>query len=373
MPRLSPPPYPQKPVPRPAPRSIPFRRSRYIYLTLAAVFLYLLVTGYSPLSLLPYRSPKHSPSLQYKNVDWSRYAYFQYATSSAYLCNSVMIFEALNRLGSKADRILIYPERWDTQIESQSDRDSQLLVKARDWYNVRLVPVDLPIMHDKDEQDRRQEGSFIKFAAWNTARYDRVLYLASDITILKPVDELFLLPRTPVAMMREHWSLPDKKLMTSRVILLQPSEDEFERLSTSVRADIRQNGDNDTEILNRFYGDSAMILPHQAYGLLSREFRTDDHRYYVGNTYDLWDPEKVMREASLVHFIDEPFPKPWVMWHHRLLAEKHPQCHGEDCRNKDAWMSLYDDFRKRRKDICALLSATAPEWPPRNSTKKPLV
>lgn len=71
-----------------------------------------------------------------------------------------MIFEALHRLGSKADRILLYPEQWDTLVESQSDRDSQLLVKARDWYNVRLVPVDISIARDKDEQDGHQEAPF---------------------------------------------------------------------------------------------------------------------------------------------------------------------------------------------------------------------
>ncbi|KAL8726221.1 MAG: hypothetical protein Q9166_006846 [cf. Caloplaca sp. 2 TL-2023] len=349
MSRFSPPPYSSKSAPRPFPRSIPFRRFRYIYFAFAAVILYLLATGHSPLSLLPQQAPKHLPSQRYTHVNWSRYAYFQYATSTAYLCNSVMIFEALDRLGSKADRILMYPEQWDTHIESQADRDSQLLVKARDWYNVRLVPVDIPVRHEKDGEDGQQEDSFIKFAAWNTARYQRVLYLASDVTILKHMDELFLLPSTPVAMMREHWTLPDKASLTSRLMLVEPSEEEFERLSTSTRADIRPEGDDDADILNRLYADSAMILPHQAYGLLSAEFRTDDHKHYIGNTYDPWDPETVLRRASLVHFIDEPFPKPWVMWHHALLAEKHPHCKGEDCRNKDIWMSLYDDFRKRRK------------------------
>ncbi|KAL8753522.1 MAG: hypothetical protein Q9199_004993 [Rusavskia elegans] len=370
MSRFSPAPYPHKSAPRAAPRPTLFRRSRLVYIALAAVFLYLLVTGHSPLSLLPHQGSKHDPSTRYKGVNWSQYAYFQYATSSAYLCNSVMIFEALHRLGSKADRILMYPEKWDTQIESQSDRDSQLLVKARDWYNVRLVPVDIPVTHDKDEQDGQQPASFTKFAAWNTQRYRRVLYLASDVTLLKTLDELFLLLSTPVAMMREHWSLPSKKVLTPRLILLEPSDDEFERLSTSVRPDIRQDGDNDADILNRFYGDTALVLPHQAYGLLSSEFRTEDHRRYIGNTYNLWDPEDALRVASLIHFIDEPFPKPWIMWPHALLAEQHPKCKAEDCRNKDAWMTLYDDFRRRRKDVCALLSATAPEWPPRNASKK---
>lgn len=216
-------------------------------------------------------------------------------------------------------------------------------------YKVKLVPVDIPITYDRGQEDEEWNATFTKFMAWGQSRYERVLHLDSDVTILKHLDELFLLPSTPVAMMRAYWDPPNKRNLSSRLILLQPSEEEHQRLMTTIRADLRQVGDYDMEILNRFYGDSAMVLPHQAYGLLSSEFRLDDHRNYVGNTFDPWDPETMLQEASLVHFLDEPFPKPWIMWPHNLYAEKHPRCTIEDCRNKDIWVSLYDDFRKRRK------------------------
>ncbi|KAL8748323.1 MAG: hypothetical protein Q9184_007393, partial [Pyrenodesmia sp. 2 TL-2023] len=325
------------------------RRLRYVYVAIAALVVYLWFSGHSPTSLRPHRAPQHAPSLRYKNVNWSRYAYFQYATSTAYLCNSVMIFEALERLGSKADRVLLYPEKWDTQIESVTDRDSQLLVKARDWYKVRLVPVDIPVTHDRNEDAEELNATFTKFMAWGQSRYRRVLHLNSDITLFKHLDELFLLPSAPVAMMRAHWTLPTKKTLASNLILLQPSEDEYGRLMTASRPDIRQAGESDSDILNRFYGDSAMVLPHTPYGLVTGEFRIEDHRNYIGNSFDPWDPERALQEASLVHFLDDPFPKPWIMWPHNLYAEKHSQCKAEDCRNKDAWTSLYNDFRKRRK------------------------
>lgn len=92
--------------------------------------------------------PPPLPHIQYDLVDWSRYAYSQYATSSAYLCNAVMVFEALQRLGSRADRVLFYPENWDTEIADRDDRDSQLLVLARDTYGVQLVPIDLDLIKE---------------------------------------------------------------------------------------------------------------------------------------------------------------------------------------------------------------------------------
>lgn len=74
---------------------------------------------------------------------WSHYAYSLYATDSATLCHAVLLFEALARLGSRADRVLFYPESWDTLVSSARDRDSQLLVLARDGYGVKLHPVPL--------------------------------------------------------------------------------------------------------------------------------------------------------------------------------------------------------------------------------------
>ncbi|KAL8959766.1 MAG: hypothetical protein Q9183_005579, partial [Haloplaca sp. 2 TL-2023] len=267
---------------------------------------------------------------------------------TAHLCNSVMIFESLDRLGSKAARVLVYPKQWNTRIEGTSDRISQLLVKARDWYRVKLIPVDIPATPEDADGDERTVG-FYRFLAWGGESYKRVLYLDSDITIRRHVDELFLLPETPVVMMRDYTLLPSERILSSRLILHQTSPEESERLTTAVRADILQEKDDDVDILNRFYGDSAMVLPHQVYGLRASEFRSMDHRYYLGNPYESWDPEQALREASLIHFEDDPFPKPWIMWSHVLYREKHPQCKGQDCRNKEVWKSLYDDFRKRRK------------------------
>lgn len=92
------------------------------------------------------REPPPPPPIwhiDYDKVDWSRFAYTQYATSSTYLCSAVMVFEALNRLGSRAERVLFYPNEWDLVVEKEDDRVSQLLLMAKNDYNVRVVPVDM--------------------------------------------------------------------------------------------------------------------------------------------------------------------------------------------------------------------------------------
>lgn len=262
-----------------------------------------------------------------------------------------MLFEALSRLGSRADRILFYPESWDLTVVDSHDRDSQLLVKAQEDYGVKLIPTQI-----EKPGDQSWNASFSKFLAWDQTQYDRVLHLDTDLTLFKHLDELFMLPSAQIAMMRAYWDLPHKKALSSKLVVIEPSHSEFERLLEAGHAAQIQGEFFDTHGLNRFYDDSALILPHLKYGLTSGEFRSEDHGKYLGRTGPAWDPEKVMVEASLVHFLDNPFPKPWIMWPRNLLGEKVPQCKGgyvgkEDCRDKKIWLGLYDDFRQRRK-VC---------------------
>lgn len=95
-------------------------------------------------------APRTLPHIRYDKVDWSRYAYIQYATSETYLCNSVMVFEALHRLGSRADRVLFYPDDWDLIMEDSYARTGQLLRLAKSRYNVQLIPVKIKGIKGQD-------------------------------------------------------------------------------------------------------------------------------------------------------------------------------------------------------------------------------
>ena len=73
-------------------------------------------------------------------VDWSRFAYVQYVTNSPYLCNSVMLFERLHTLGTKADKVMMYPMQF---TPGDSSLEGRLLTKARDEYGVKLIPIEV--------------------------------------------------------------------------------------------------------------------------------------------------------------------------------------------------------------------------------------
>lgn len=134
------------------------------------------------------------------------------------------------------------------------------------------------------------------------------------------MDELFLLPPAPMAMPRAYWLGFDKRVLSSQIMLLQPSEFEFKRAFQGIEK--AKANDYDMEIVNDLYKDSALILPHRPYDLLTGEFRNTEsntHDRYLGNDKEQWDPSAAFKEAKFLHFSDWPFPKVgWIL--HRSRA-----------------------------------------------------
>lgn len=193
--------------------------------------------------------------------------------------------------------------------------------------------------------------SYTKLLAFNQTQYDRVLSLDSDSTVLQHMDELFLLPPSVVAMPRAYWL--EKPYLSSQLVLIQPSVEEFKRVKNAI--DHATSGDFDMEIVNNLYGKDCMILPHRPYDLLTGEFRSKgQHQTYLGNEYEHWDPEKILAEAKFLHFSDWPMPKPWLPVSNSIMIETQPKCDTdseghEDCRARDLWQGFYSDFKERRE------------------------
>lgn len=171
------------------------------------------------------------------------------------------------------------------------------------------------------------------------------------------MDELFLLPPASVAVPRAYWL--DKPYLSSQLVLVQPSTLEMQRVTDAV-AHIGPD-DFDMELVNDLYGKDCIVIPHRRYDLLTGEFRKDDHRDYLGSSEELWDPDLHYEEAKFLHFSDWPYPKPWIEATSKQLQQGVPQCHtredgSEDCRNREKWLFVYDDFKHRREVSSKTLS-----------------
>jgi alpha-N-acetylglucosamine transferase len=151
---------------------------------LFAAGIYLLLRLLRPPPRAPIRhtyEPLHVTPESDDGIDWTRFAYVQYVTDKEYLCNSLMMFESLHRLGSKADRVLLYPQQWLLNPKPPT-WESRFLRKAQDDYKVHILPV-RPQMTESG--DGTWAESFTKLLAFKQINYERVLSLDSDATILK--------------------------------------------------------------------------------------------------------------------------------------------------------------------------------------------
>jgi alpha-N-acetylglucosamine transferase len=169
------------------------------------------------------------------------------------------------------------------------------------------------------------------------------------------MDELFLLPSAPVAMPHAYWL--DAHILSSQVVLLEPSKAEFQRIEAAFAT--RAPDKYDMEIVNDLYGNSCFIIPHRRYDLVTGELMSepDQHWKYLGSTKGTWDANKVLAEVKFVHFSDWPYKKPWVETAEEETEENQPECRDvgggkEDCRDRDVWAWLYKDFRERRGRVC---------------------
>lgn len=123
------------------------------------------------------------------------------------------------------------------------------------------------------------------------------------------MDELFLLPPSPMAAARAYWLDPEKRVRSAQLMLVQPSEFEFNRVMSAI--DAAGKNEYDMEVINTLYGDSCIVLPHRPYNLLTGEFKSkpSNHAKYLGSSEEVWDGKKIMSEAKYLHFSDWPVPK----------------------------------------------------------------
>lgn len=162
-------------------------------------------------------------------------------------------------------------------------------------------------------------------------------------------------------MPRAYWLFPMKEILSTMLMLIEPSEVEFARIMSEM--DAASSNDYDMEIINSLYRNNAMVLPHRRYALLTGEFRSESHAKYLGSEIEPWDPARAYSEAKLVHFSDWPLPKPWLHMDEELRLALQPNCTNTtggaaDCTARIIWNSFYTDFQMKRKVLLQDLSTT---------------
>lgn len=245
---------------------------------------------------------------------WKKdYAYVQYAEDQDSICNSVMIFEQLERSGSKAARVLVYPNSLGVPSQEPNTRDrtvTKLLRQARDKYDVRLKPLNF-------ETDSSQNKDALKLLiGMNQTEYKRVISIDPQCCVLKSLDSLFIenifTKNTKLAAPYAYWlpQLPTSiPLLTSSFMVIEPSAQEFEQAVSAGQHSLEAKPDNNDFIaINDIYNESMTALPQRGYTMLTSELRTSDHTFYLGSFDTFWDAVTELRVSYCIRFSDE-YPK----------------------------------------------------------------
>ncbi|KAL2823011.1 hypothetical protein BJX63DRAFT_417401 [Aspergillus granulosus] len=254
--------------------------------------------------------------------DEHRFTYVQYAN---YLCNAIMDFVRLDHLAAHFDRVLIHPKDWEGPSES---REQIALARVQKLYpHVRLHPVEVLSTSSGDPTWHKSLTKFHAFALTDPVAVARAYWLNDKDTNLKG------------------------QMLGSHVMLIEPNEGNFRR----ILAETKSSGAFDMEVLNRLFADSAMILPHRRYALLTGEFRNKDHQWYLAEDQDAeWHAVAEVSRAYLLWL-----PHSEAQWQAAL-----PEC-GEDevvetvdrprCADRLMWTGLYEDYYRDQKEVCPLL------------------
>ncbi|PMD34160.1 glycosyltransferase family 8 protein [Hyaloscypha variabilis F] len=305
-------------------------------------------------------------SVESPRIDWSKLYYAQYVTSEEYLCNALMLWSEIEDIGSRAQRIMLYPSHWDVN-ETDPYSPSQeltpiarLLQQANTDYFVKLQPVD--VLHQNNTKEATWADSYTKLLAFNLTQFDRVLVLDSDAVVLQNLDEIFLFQKAPIAMPYVYWGEPTGWSFSSQMLLITPSASSFDKISAAVEG--AKSDEYDMDILNSLFKDRILRIPQRPYNLLTGEFRRRNHAHYLrshplsANRGQKWDPDFILGEAKFMHFSDWPIPKPWIRAKKEVLNKYMPRCvqsewfGASDCRDRAIWLKLYYDFAVRRQAVC---------------------
>lgn len=146
-------------------------------------------------------------------------------------------------------------------------------------------------------------------------------------------------------------------------MVLTPSPSSFSLVEAAIKK--ARYGVYDMEIMNSLFGSTCLLLPHRIYALLSGEYRSNNHDPFLNLDTTLgvgeggereredWNPDMVINDAKFVHFSDHPLGKPWMI-SEQDIEKVAPKCNKisgweEECRTRDVWLDLYEDFRERRQ------------------------
>ena len=240
-----------------------------------------------------------------------KYAYYFYAASSQYLCGAKVLKAQVIALdGVKADFVLSIAPNLESQ-KSSLEKDG--------W---RVLPVcNLP------GPNGMYAATLHKIRAFHLLQYDRVIYMDTDMSIVRSIHHVFEMPHTPLIGAWSYWD--DRPTITGPFWAASPSMTLWYKLWENFHK--RQNENpNDMSVINAVFGHSIPNLCVDRWGNGIRIFpQTLMLPYYymiIDSDFEFNEPYENITEVChmlrTVHFTKFGKPFSFQSWQSKIKAER---------------------------------------------------
>ncbi|XP_065851721.1 putative UDP-glucuronate:xylan alpha-glucuronosyltransferase 4 [Euphorbia lathyris] len=181
-----------------------------------------------------------SPFAETGDESWNKAHYhrkFAYATvlhsSEAYVCGAIALAQSIIQTNSTKDLILLH----DSSISPKSLRG----LRSAGWKTTLIEPIRSPFAR----KDSYNEWNYSKLRIWQLKQYDKLIFIDSDIVVLRNLDSFFHYPQLSA-------SGNDKVLFNSGIMVIEPSECKFNDLMSKITKLKSYNG-GDQGFLNEVF------------------------------------------------------------------------------------------------------------------------
>ncbi|KAF2001653.1 glycosyltransferase family 8 protein [Amniculicola lignicola CBS 123094] len=277
-----------------------------------------------------------------QTLEWARLAYVQLVKDHLELCSAVMLLAELHRFKSPARKILVFPRAWlqkgDDEYDPQLATTKRLLRNAARRYGVSLIPME-PLV---DGADDALPSSYSLASLYALTTYERILYLQGPGTLLdvSALDSLLAFSKSePLAAFP---ATPERKALSTSLLLIHPSQDDFGRLK-----ELRSSQPlTDLELFRQTFAAEDSLISEWSLSMGNVVYESQRLRDAV----DGFNETLFEQATTYVRLSDPELPGPEYDVPYYARAALRPR--NEEARA--AWEKLYEEFRQRRMEVCGL-------------------
>ncbi|KAF2205253.1 hypothetical protein GQ43DRAFT_460071 [Delitschia confertaspora ATCC 74209] len=278
-----------------------------------------------------------------QKLNWNQLGYVQMVRDPEELCSAVMLLGDLHGARSPAKKILLFPRPWVKEAEDESwdpqrDTTRRLLRTAALRYGVVLMPMK-PIV---DGADDSLPSSYSLASLYLLTDYERIISLQGPGLLLDASALDSLLAFSKSEPMAAYPATPDRKDLSTNLLLVHPSAETYRQLKESRSSQPM----TDLDLFRQSFSVPESLISQWSLSIGNLIYESTRLR----DAIDGFNATVFEEATAYVRFSDPEIPGPEYDIPYFEKAAIRPK-------NNEAravWEGLYEKFRQRRMEVCGL-------------------